>query len=98
MAETCLVPTSDQAAIDQSSMEERLERGDVVYFPICPFLLPEGDDRRFLLEQQLGGRSAFGESRRFPEAGCRSSRTAAQPAGRLFAHDHGMARSNFAAL
>ena len=56
MAETCLVPTSDQAAIDQSSMEERLERGDVVYFPICPFLLPEGDDRRFLLEQQLGGR------------------------------------------
>jgi len=56
MAETCLVPTSDQAAMDQSSMEERLERGDVVYFPICPFLLPEGDDRRFLLEQQLGGR------------------------------------------
>jgi hypothetical protein len=56
MAETCLVPASDQAAMDQSSMEERLERGDVVYFPACPFPLPEGDDRRFLLEQQLGGR------------------------------------------
>jgi hypothetical protein len=55
MAETCLMPTSDQA-IDQSSMEERLERGDVVYFPACPFPLPEGEDRHFLLEQQLAGR------------------------------------------
>jgi 3-deoxy-D-manno-oct-2-ulosonic acid (Kdo) hydroxylase len=39
-----------------NSMEERLERGDVVFFPKCPFPLPEGEDRTFLLEQQLAGR------------------------------------------
>jgi hypothetical protein len=32
----------------------RLERGEVVDFPTCPFPLPEGDDLRFLLEQRLG--------------------------------------------
>jgi hypothetical protein len=37
-------------------LAEQLERGEVVYYPTCPFPLPEGDDRRFLLEQQLGGR------------------------------------------
>lgn len=35
------------------STEERLEHGEVVCYPTCPFPLPEGDDRRFLLEQQL---------------------------------------------
>jgi hypothetical protein len=33
--------------------EHRLERGEVIDFPICPFPLPEGDDLRFLLEQRL---------------------------------------------
>jgi hypothetical protein len=37
-------------------VEERLERGEVVYYPTCPFPLPEGEDRRFLLAQELGGR------------------------------------------
>lgn len=37
--------------------EERLERGEVLYFPVCPFALPEGDDRDFLLRQQLAGRA-----------------------------------------
>lgn len=36
------------------SLCERLERGDVVYYPVCPFPLPEGNDRSFLLEQRLG--------------------------------------------
>ena len=36
---------------------ERLERGDVIFYPICPFHLPEGEDRRFLLEQTLGSRA-----------------------------------------
>jgi hypothetical protein len=40
----------------QSSVEDRLEQGEVVYYPVCPFPLPEGDDRHFLLEQQLAGR------------------------------------------
>jgi hypothetical protein len=55
MAETCL-SAFEQSTTEPSSLEERLERGEVVFYPVCPFPLPEGDDRRFLLEQQLGGR------------------------------------------
>jgi hypothetical protein len=36
--------------------DERLERGEVLYFPACPFPLPE-EDRRFLLSQRMGGRA-----------------------------------------
>jgi hypothetical protein len=56
MAETCSLPALDQSALEQASVEERLERGEVVFFPSSPFPLPEGNDRQFLLEQQLGGR------------------------------------------
>src|SRR5262245_48700251 len=38
-------------------LASRLERGEVVLFPACPFPLPEGDNRRFLLEQPLDGRA-----------------------------------------
>jgi hypothetical protein len=34
--------------------EERLERGEVLFFPRAPFPLPAGDDLAFLLRQQLG--------------------------------------------
>jgi hypothetical protein len=34
--------------------EERLERGEVVFFPVCPFPLPSGDCHSFLVQQQLG--------------------------------------------
>jgi hypothetical protein len=40
----------------ESLLENRLERGEVIYYPVCPFPLPDGADRHFLLEQQLGGR------------------------------------------
>jgi hypothetical protein len=40
-----------------SSPCARLERGEVVYYPVCPFPLPEGDDRTFLLEQRLANRA-----------------------------------------
>ncbi len=33
---------------------ERLERGEVLYYPTAPFALPQGDDLDFLLEQELG--------------------------------------------
>ena len=57
MAETCSLPTLEEHETDpNASIEERLERGEVIYYPVCPFPLPEGDDRTFLLEQQLGGR------------------------------------------
>ncbi len=37
------------------SVEERLERGEVIFFHACPFALPAGDDLLFLLRQTLGG-------------------------------------------
>lgn len=38
------------------TLAERLERGEVLYFPTCPFPLPEGADRDFLLEQRQASR------------------------------------------
>lgn len=35
-----------------SSLEDRLEGGEIVFYPLCPFPLPEEDDRLFLLDQQ----------------------------------------------
>src|SRR5258708_34911372 len=52
MAETCSLPALDPSAMEQDSLEERLERGEVVFFPSCPFPLPVGDDRRLLLQQE----------------------------------------------
>lgn len=52
--------TSPRLASDSASertLAERLERGDVVYFPVSPFSLPQGADLEFLLEQRLGGRA-----------------------------------------
>jgi hypothetical protein len=43
--------------VDTSQLlDARLERGEVVYFAICPFALPQGDDLAFLMTQSLGGR------------------------------------------
>jgi hypothetical protein len=39
------------------SLAERLERGEVIYYPACPVALPE-EDRRFLLGQRLAGHGA----------------------------------------
>ncbi|MBI1831456.1 MAG: Kdo hydroxylase family protein [Planctomycetes bacterium] len=37
------------------SLEERLERGELITFEPCHFTLPSGDDLAFLMQQQLGG-------------------------------------------
>jgi hypothetical protein len=37
-----------------SPLEQRLERGEVVHLPACPFALPAGDDLQFLFGQTLG--------------------------------------------
>jgi len=70
----------------QSSLEERLERGEIEYYPVCPFALPQGDDMAFLLEQRLASRahknisynlrtgSAGGFARSSPEQGERLRR------------------------
>ncbi len=44
-------------AVPRTALEERLERGEVEYFPVCPFQLPEGEERKFLLEQRLASRA-----------------------------------------
>jgi hypothetical protein len=51
------VPPSATAQPEPSSttsFEERLERGEVLYYPTAPFLLPQGADLEFLLAQELG--------------------------------------------
>src|SRR5262249_8099821 len=53
VGEPVLLPCSDPAA----TLEQRLERGEVIYFPTCPFPVPQGEDLRFLLEQRLGSRA-----------------------------------------
>jgi 3-deoxy-D-manno-oct-2-ulosonic acid (Kdo) hydroxylase len=39
------------------TVEERLERGEVVYYPVCPFPVLAGDDHAFLLAQRLASRA-----------------------------------------
>ena len=39
------------------SVEERLERGEIVFHPEAPFALPAGADHAFLLSQRPGGAS-----------------------------------------
>jgi hypothetical protein len=50
-------PDGGSALAVDSSLEARLERGQVEYFPVCPFQLLEGEDRTFLLEQRLASRA-----------------------------------------
>jgi hypothetical protein len=45
------------AARPDPSLPLRLERGEVVFFPKCPFPVPEGEGHRFLLDQQLASRA-----------------------------------------
>src|SRR5262249_54104223 len=40
-----------------SALAERLERGEVIFYPVCPFPLPAGNDMKFLLGQQLASRA-----------------------------------------
>jgi hypothetical protein len=51
------IPGPSGVASQDTSLEERLERGDVIHFPVCPFALPQGEDQRFLLEQRLASRA-----------------------------------------
>lgn len=47
------VPPKREAKIDPH-LPERLERGEVVVYPVCPFVLPDGAELQFLLEQHQG--------------------------------------------
>jgi hypothetical protein len=48
-------PPSPGPALFQENLdlEQRLEEGELVTLPTCPFQLPEGDERPFLFEQRL---------------------------------------------
>src|SRR5262245_49791655 len=35
-----------------ATLEERLERGELIFFPTCAFSLPDGEDRAFLFTQR----------------------------------------------
>src|SRR5262249_32847454 len=41
--------------METQTLEARLERGEVIHFPACPFPCPTGDALTFLLAQELGG-------------------------------------------
>lgn len=45
---------NDIASTGSESAAERLERGEVLFYPTAPFALPQDDDLDFLLEQELG--------------------------------------------
>jgi hypothetical protein len=45
---------NDVAAKGRGSPVERLERGEVLFYPKAPFALPQGADLDFLLQQELG--------------------------------------------
>jgi hypothetical protein len=52
-----MAATSTPSTAPLSGLEERLERGEVIHYPVCPFPLPQGDDRHFLLQQRLASRA-----------------------------------------
>jgi len=41
----------------EQNLRERLERGEVAYYPVCPFPVAAGDDEQFLCQQRLAGRA-----------------------------------------
>jgi hypothetical protein len=43
--------------LTEREIAERLERGGVIYYPVCPFPIPEGEEREFLLKQSLASRA-----------------------------------------
>jgi hypothetical protein len=47
----------DPSQWSERQIAERLERGEVVHYPICPFQLPQNEERQFLLEQKLASRA-----------------------------------------
>src|SRR4051812_46489698 len=44
---------TDDLAEGDGAPEARLERGEVLFYPACPFAVPTGDDHAFLLRQRL---------------------------------------------
>lgn len=47
------IPTSAK----ERDLAEKLERGELIHYPECPFQLPQGEELKFLLCQQLSSRA-----------------------------------------
>jgi hypothetical protein len=46
-----------EVAGQERNLPARLERGELIYYPICPFPVAAGDDEQFLCEQRLASRA-----------------------------------------
>src|SRR5262249_33288087 len=53
LGEPVVLPCGDPTA----TLEQRLERGEVIYYPTCPFPVPQGNDLGFVVGQRLGSRA-----------------------------------------
>jgi hypothetical protein len=84
--EPVVLPCSDPAA----TFEQRLERGEVIYYPTCPFPVPQGKDLEFLLQQRLGSRAhkniSFDPSRNYASGFLHHSAEQAERLRGLLAH------------
>jgi hypothetical protein len=49
------VPSGEPGLPESRLAEERLERGEILFWSVAPFALPEGDDRALLLQQRVAG-------------------------------------------
>ncbi len=56
-SENCPMSAPGVPASKSDDIATQLERGGVVYYPSCPFSIPEGEDREFLLRQRLSSRA-----------------------------------------
>ena len=50
-------PSFHEGSTAAASLAQRLERSEVIFFPKCPFPVPAGEDRAFILDQKLAGGS-----------------------------------------
>src|SRR5262249_22063207 len=50
-----ILPGSAASVVASVTAEERLERGEILFYSVAPFPLPVGDDQSFLLRQQVAG-------------------------------------------
>ena len=78
------MPPRDSHAPPAACPEEQLERGELLFYPQCPFPMPAGDDLAFLLAQRVRPFSA--KNIRFdPQAEkvAGQLRQGAEPAARL---------------
>src|SRR5207302_476622 len=51
------LPRANEPRGQEANLPERLERGEVIYYPVCPFPVASREEVRFLCEQRLASRA-----------------------------------------